>query len=368
MIHRIRPALTTLLLSACMASVHGAIISNGSDGAFVAVAGSNVIDLTSPGREDGILNFTTITIPANATVSFKRNALNTPVFMAAMGNIEILGIVNISASANMAGPGGGEGGSAGVGDANCSAPECHAATGGGGVLGGNAGANAAAGGIKSTPGFAGSGGGMATPGLAADPARFSRSAPATGALAQLPAPLVGGSGGGGGGGWMFFGVELGGGAGGDGGGAIQFSSLADILFGGTLLADGANGGFAFTNSGGTGGPGGGGSGGNIQMVADRITVQNSAVVHATGGWGGCLGTEPCDRDRAAFSKLNSGGSGFFDLTARSVTLSDEADIQALTAVHVVPLPSSLLLLAPALLAFGAARKRGVCRPATRRRT
>jgi hypothetical protein len=351
------PALKAALLLGCVTGAHGAVISDGSDGAFVAVAGSNVIDLTLPGREDGILNFTTITIPANATVSFKRNALNTPVFMAATGNIDLLGTVNVSAGGNLAGPGGGEGGSAGLGDVNCTAAECRLATGGGGVLGGNAGPNADAGGIKSTPGYAGSGGGMATAGLAADPSRFSRSAPPTAALSQLPAPLVGGSGGGGGGGWMFFGVELGGGAGGDGGGAIQFSTLADILFGGTVLANGANGSYAFTNSGGTGGPGGGGSGGNVQMVADHITVQDSAAVQAVGGWGGCLGTETCDANRPAFSKLNNGGLGFFDLTARTVTLSDAADIQAVLAVHAVPLPSAWLMLAPGVLLTGMMRRR-----------
>lgn len=351
------PALTAALLALCVSGVHAAVISDGSDGAFVAVAGANVIDLTLPGREDGILNFTTITIPANATVSFKRNGLNTPVFMAATGNINILGTVNVSASGTLAGPGGGEGGSAGLGDVNCAAVECRLATNGGGVLGGHAGPNADAGGIKSTPGYAGSGGGMASAGLAADPNRFSRSAPPTAALSQLPAPLVGGSGGGGGGGWMFFGVELAGGAGGDGGGAIQFSTLADILFGGTILANGANGDPAFTNSGGTGGPGGGGSGGNVQMVADDIMVLDSAVVQAIGGWGGCLGTETCDRNRPALSKLNNGGLGFFDLTARTVTLGAAADIQAVLAVHPVPLPSALLLLTPGLLVTGMMRKR-----------
>ena len=92
-------------------------------------------------------------------------------------------------------------------------------------------------------------------------------------------------------------------------------------------------------------------------VAANITVEDSAVVHAIGGWGGCLGTEPCDANRPVFSKLNNGGLGFFDLTARHVSLSNVADIQAVTSVHAVPLPSSLLMLAPGLLALGAMRKR-----------
>jgi hypothetical protein len=57
------------------------------------------------------------------------------------------------------------------------------------------------------------------------------------------------------------------------------------------------------------------------------------------------------------SKLNNGGMGFFDLSARTVVLSDSADIQAVTAVHVVPLPTALLMMAPGLLALGAMRRR-----------
>jgi hypothetical protein len=196
---------------------------------------------------------------------------------------------------------------------------------------------------------------MATPGLAADPTRFSHSAPEVPALPVLPAMLVGGSGGGGGGGWMFFGVQLGGGAGGDGGGALYLGTPGTLTLGGTLRANGANGGAAFTNSGGTGGPGGGGSGGNFQLVADAIEVLDSAVVEARGGWGGCLGTEPCDLNRPAYSKLNNGGLGFFDLTGRSISISPVASLEAVTAVHVVPLPPAGLLLGTALGALASLR-------------
>ena len=322
-------------------------------GAYIATVGSNVIDLTLAGREDGVLNFTTITVPFGATVTFKRNAANTPVYLAATGAINIFGTIDVSARGGFAGPGGGEGGAGGFGDAACTASACHPAEAGGGVLGGNAGPNASVGGIKSTPGHAGSGGGMATPGLAADPARFSASAPATAALASLPDPLSGGSGGGGGGGWMFFGVELGGGAGGDGGGALQLSTPGEIVLGGSLLANGANGSWGFTNSGGTGGPGGGGSGGNLQLMGGGITVLDTAVVNAVGGWGGCLSTEPCDSNRPAFSKLNNGGLGFLDLTARQMTLGALANLQAVAVVHPVPLPGGLALFMPALFALAA---------------
>lgn len=129
------------------ASVHAAAVaSDGSDGAYIATVGSNVIDLTLAGREDGVLNFTTITVPFGATVTFKRNAANTPVYLAATGAINIFGTIDVSARGGFAGPGGGEGGAGGFGDAACTASACHPAEAGGGVLGGNAGPNASVGG------------------------------------------------------------------------------------------------------------------------------------------------------------------------------------------------------------------------------
>jgi hypothetical protein len=345
-----------LLLAPLGASV--AMVSDGSDGAYAPGAGSHVIDLTLPGREDGILNFTSIDIPFGASITFRRNAANTPVSMLAQQDIRILGSIGVSASGSVAGPGGGEGGVGGVGDSACVAAECRPATAGGGVAGGNAGSNATPGGLKSSPGYAGSGGAMATSGLAADPARFPRSAVEKPALDVLPVPFAGGSGGGGGGGWMFFGVNLGGGGGGDGGGALYLGSSGKITLGGTLRANGANGGEGFANVGGAGGPGGGGSGGNFQLVGDSIVVLDSAVVEAIGGWGGCLSTEPCDRDRPGLSKLNNGGLGFFDLTARSIELSPDASIHAVTAVHVVPLPPAVGLFGAGLVIISArCRKR-----------
>jgi len=352
-----RNCLAALFYLLAPVGASAALVSDGSDGAYAPGAGAHVIDLSLPGREDGILNFTSIDIPLGASITFKRNAANTPVFMLAQMDINVLGAITVSASGNLAGPGGGEGGAGGFGDAGCGGVDCHPAAAGGGLAGGNAGPNATVGGIKSTPGYAGSGGAMATPGLAADPGRFSHSAEEKPALANLPAPFAGGSGGGGGGGWMYFGVELGGGSGGDGGGALYLATPGNITVGGTLRANGANGGWGFTNIGGTGGPGGGGSGGNFQLVGNAISVLDTAVVEAIGGWGGCLSTEPCDRDRALYSKLNNGGLGFFDLTGRSIDLSPAASIEAVTAVHVVPLPPAAALFAAGLLSIAPARRR-----------
>ncbi|MGE0860002.1 MAG: hypothetical protein AB7P42_12925 [Gammaproteobacteria bacterium] len=347
-------ALLAVLGTAQAASV----TSDGSDGAYVALPGVNVLDLTLPGRESGIFNFTTITVPVGATLVFKRGAGATPpVTLAATGEVQVLGTIDVSARGGLAGPGGGEGGAGGLGDAACVAADCIPTQAGGGLLGGNPGPNANSGGIKSTPGYAGSGGGMATQGLAADPARFSASAPATDAFAALPSPLAGGSGGGGGGGWMFFGVQLAGGAGGDGAGALQITTPGSLVLGGTLLANGGNGVWGFTNSGGTGGPGGGGSGGNFRLIADDIAVLDSAVVSAVGGWGGCLGTETCDLNRPALSKLNNGGLGFFDLTARDISIDPRATLSAVVALHAVPLPAGLPLFGGGLLCLLATKRR-----------
>ena len=135
--------------------------------------------------------------------------------------------------------------------------------------------------------------------------------------------------------------------------ALYLGTPGNIVLGGTLRANGANGGWGFTNAGGTGGPGGGGSGGNFQLVGESISVLDSAVVEAIGGWGGCLGTEPCDLNRALHSKLNNGGLGFFDLTGRSVALDPAASIAAVTAVHVVPLPPAAALFATGLVMLSA---------------
>src|SRR5262245_14003597 len=61
--------------------------STGADGAFNPPTGTTTLTLP-PG---GVFNFTTINIPAGATVRFTRNASNTPVTMLASGNVTIGG-------------------------------------------------------------------------------------------------------------------------------------------------------------------------------------------------------------------------------------------------------------------------------------
>ncbi|NKB25430.1 MAG: hypothetical protein GKR87_13845 [Kiritimatiellae bacterium] len=90
--------------------------SDGSDGALNVTVTTNV-DLPP----DGIFHYTTITISNGATLKFNRNALNTPVYLLAQGDITILGDINVSgknstvAGIGEGGPGGFDGGAPGFG-------------------------------------------------------------------------------------------------------------------------------------------------------------------------------------------------------------------------------------------------------------
>jgi hypothetical protein len=79
--------------------------STGADGALL-VTSSRTLDLPP----DGVFHFTTITITNSATLKFNRNALNTPVFLLASGNVYIDGTIDISATGQLGGPGGFDGG------------------------------------------------------------------------------------------------------------------------------------------------------------------------------------------------------------------------------------------------------------------
>lgn len=364
-------ALVPFLLAAAAASGNAfasMALSDGSDGAFAPTA-SQTLDLP----DDGIFNFTTISIPSGVTVRFRRNAANTPVLLRASGAVSIGGVIDVSAggvnlgdiadpnlgyirpaTTAVGGPGGGSGGQGGFGDTTCSGASCQAATAGTGPSPGQPGPTPTHSSVK-VFGNAGGGGGMASEGLAAE--RYTSGVPGSPAVAY-PTPLTGGSGGGGGSGWYFFGVQLAGGVGGGGGGALQISTPDAILLSGSLLALGGNGGWAFANSGGQGGPGGGGSGGNIALVAAAVTLLPTALVDVTGGYGGGLSTQTYTRDPRAFENGARGGVGYFSVSASQMTLAGTLN----AVVAPVPLPPSLpLLLAGAMLVVR--RHRGGARQA-----
>src|SRR3989338_7792461 len=92
--------------------------STGADGAFNPTADT---ELQLPA--DGVFNFTTVNIPAGVTVTFKKNASNTPVYILATGDVAIAGAIKVDGGSTSSsignnpgsgGPGGFDGGWGGV--------------------------------------------------------------------------------------------------------------------------------------------------------------------------------------------------------------------------------------------------------------
>lgn len=98
-----------LLTFVCALAAVGQSFSSGSTGA------DGALDLTSGDRTvqlpaSGILNYTTVNIPAGRTLNFGLNLRNTPVVMLAQGAVVISGLIDISGSGRTPGPGGFYGG------------------------------------------------------------------------------------------------------------------------------------------------------------------------------------------------------------------------------------------------------------------
>lgn len=261
--------------------------STGEDGAFNPT--SNTTLQVPP---DGIFNFTTVHIPYNITVRFKKNAANTPIYMLATGNVTIRGTIDINGShgtgmfQGKGGPGGYDGGFGGSQ----------------GLMGGNGlGPGAGAPGTRwiasgTWRGAGGGGGGFGTSGAGA---QGNSSGGGQVYLNERIIPFVGGSGGGGGG------ASNGGtgAGGGGGGGAILIASSGTVNIDGYIYAKGGYGGYAGD---GYAGSGGGGSGGAIKIIANSIT--GNGRIEAYGG-------EP----RYSGYDGGKGGNGRIRLEANSMT-------------------------------------------------
>lgn len=210
-------------------------------------------DMTA--RANGIWNFTSIAVPSGVTVTFKKNAANTPVVWLATENVQINGIIDVSG-----------------GDATgTDVPELVGHGGPGGFDGGVGGTRFDV--SASYVGQSGQGPGGGLPGTTASGA--SRDGVigtfnSTYGNAYLQ-PLIGGSGGGGGG----SGASSNGGAGGGGGGAILIASSKDIVVNGSIKSEGGN--RTVANS-----YGGFGSGGAVRLVADRVIGSGNIDVDTTG--------------------------------------------------------------------------------------
>ena len=271
-----------LLSSVLAASPSHAQFDSGSTGELNALA--PFVDTTIQLPEDGILNYTTVTIPADVTVRFERNAANTPVVILASGDVTIDGEIDISGgNATDVGP---------SGDGNLGDDGVPGRGGPGGFDGGAGGTVA-----NPTGGYGlGPGGGRSgiitatvnepTSQVGCDGAGASFVTNGSGGrcgnraeVSQTPTgqaygdptlqPLIGGSGGGGG----AVGGTFGGSGGGGGGGAILIASSGTLTVNGAIRA---NGGLAGDSDGfGAGGIGGEGSGGAIRLVASILSGEGT---------------------------------------------------------------------------------------------
>ncbi len=217
--------------------------SSGSTGALGALAPTANVAIPLP--PDGVLNYTTVSIPAGVTVTFVKNAANTPVTILTTGDITIDGTLSVN-------------GRDGQGPQQNSATAV--SVGGEGGPGGYRGGNGSSRDF-STPAAAGQGPGG---GSAAPSTVNACGAPVTDGF-QSVLPLIGGSGGGGGATSTLNGIPSNsGGGGGGGGGAVVLASSTKIVLTGAVTANAGTGASACSGN-------NMGSGGAIRLVAPVIT-------------------------------------------------------------------------------------------------
>ena len=276
---------------------------------------------------DGILDYTTFTVPQGVTVTFGKNANNTPVIIRTSGNVLIEGTISLNgtpATASGTAGGGvlGDDGQPGIG-------------GPGGFDGGYGGRTTSFGGVPGQSGGAGQGpGGGSTGGGTYNTTDLRGGCGGGGSYATAEGvnwwattngavygqkeilPIIGGSGGGGG----ASGGNYNGAGGGGGGGAILIASSGTITIGkqnvggaGRIIADGGSGGASSGDW--CGGTGGGGSGGSIKLMAETITRVYDAYLWARRGvgQGSCL----CSSNYGGYGRIrmeanNTNWSGYTD--------------------------------------------------------
>lgn len=213
---------TTSLFAALLAGILSATaqtFESGSNGSYGPLNVS-LSDVTLDLPPDGIFHCTTINVASGRSLRFRRNALNTPVYLLATGDVTIAGVIDVSGARGSA-----------------SAPGL---AGPGGFDGGAPGSVGLPGGDGQGPG-GGKAGTLVTDATAAGNGSYatqSSQGPAEkrGATygSALLFPIVGGSGGGGASGNPGWG-------GGSGGGAILIASTTRISHTGTIRAQGGNG-------------------------------------------------------------------------------------------------------------------------------
>ena len=289
--HRIISLLAVLALAGAL-KLHaaGTNFNSGSDGHLGALNVTTDTTLDLP--PDGIFHYTTITVAGGATLRFNRNALNTPVYLLATGDVTISGTIDVSGGSpngrtpGPGGPGGFDGGWGGNGGTGFGGT----GIGGDGLGpgGGNHSLNVCCCYYHSW------GGAFATVNSAGSGNTYGNS---------LCVPLIGGSGGAGTDGNP-------GGGGGGGGGAVLISSSSRIDLYGVVYARGAD-----TYP----GPG---SGGAVRLVAPLVTgnggIDTLGGYRGNCGWYGGTGRSRIDcldgfavRSLHANNSVSSRGSQMF---------------------------------------------------------
>jgi hypothetical protein len=222
------------LLAMHIPAGYGQLFDSGSDGSLgplVVIGQPQILNIPS----NGVFNFTTITVNQGQTLRFNGNALNTPVYLLATGDV----VINVNSEIQVDGSNG-----------NQSANTDGGAGGAGGFDGGRAGADGQGPGAGRAGGT-GTGESSAGGGSYGTESGSSSTNRGSAYGSPLLVPLVGGSGGGG--------APDGGGGG--GGGAILIASSTRIVHNGTIRARGGSGrGFTDNN----------GSGGAIRLVAPAV--------------------------------------------------------------------------------------------------
>ena len=309
--HLSRSLLASLLLTTVASAYDSG--STGVDGEFLPQ-----VDTQVQLPPDGIFNYTNVIIPAGVTVTFTKNARNTPVTWLVSGDVSIEGTINLNGGNST--PTGAEG------DGNVADDGIPGEGGPGGF----------AGGIGGRPGVnSGSGGYGLGPGGGAAPRRTSRNRGGDtfcggmgGSFRQSSIslypfsgdcldnsdinlaygspellPLIGGSGGSGGSAGNIFAGS--GGAG--GGGAILIAATGTVTHNGVISAQGGRSGTVASRQ---GGYGGGGSGGAVRIVA--TTLVGRGAITAAGG----LRMEVFDT-LGSIARGGSGSGGFIRLEAEN---------------------------------------------------
>lgn len=283
--------MAALALAFAATGVHA--FNSGSTGADGALNPTVNTEIQLP--LSGVLNYTTINIPSGVTVRFKRNAMNTPVYLLASGNVTIAGVIDINGKTAAAtgtagdgvqaddgvpgegGPGGYDGGRGGRDDLAQAVAVIRggAGLGPGGGAGGVEGADGCKANLRYFPYIGSSAGYAESIGEFSNYPGWCNATPAQSKAygSAILQPLIGGSGGGGGRG----GLNYPGSGGGGGGGALLVASSGTVSLTGSIQASGGYGGaVAGTNSGGSGGAG---SGGAVRIVATSVTGNGSIVAN-----------------------------------------------------------------------------------------